>query len=187
MKMFKFTKRQSVHPDPVGSPPRVSDDRLDDAQVATFAAGCFWGVEAAFREIEGVLETRVGYTGGQTPHPSYEQVCGHGTGHAEAIEVTFDSALVSYKHLLETFWRIHDPTTPNRQGLDIGSQYRSAIFVHDEEQASQAAESRDQEQANAANPIVTEITRAGPFYEAEGYHQRYFEKQGRANCAVTLR
>jgi peptide-methionine (S)-S-oxide reductase len=185
--MFKFTKRQLERPDSVGSPARASDHRLDGAQVATLAAGCFWGVEAAFREIEGVLETRVGYTGGQTPHPSYEQVCGHGTGHAEAVEVSFDPAQVSYEHLLETFWRIHDPTTPNRQGWDVGSQYRSAIFVHDDEQASLAAESHDQEQANAVNPIVTEITPAGPFYEAEGYHQRYLEKQGRATCAVTLR
>jgi methionine-S-sulfoxide reductase len=187
MKMFKFTKRQSAHADPVGSPPRASDDRLDGAQVATFAAGCFWGVEAAYREIEGVLKTRVGYTGGQAPHPSYEQVCAHGTGHAEAVEVSFDPAQVSYKQLLEMFWRIHDPTTPNRQGWDVGSQYRSAIFVHDAEQASLAAEARDQEQTNVAKPIVTEITPAGPFYEAEEYHQRYFEKHGRAACAVTLR
>jgi peptide-methionine (S)-S-oxide reductase len=185
--MFKFTKRQSVGPDSVGSPPCASDAGPDGAQVATFAAGCFWGVEAAYREIEGVLETRVGYAGGQTPHPSYERVCSHDTGHAEAVEVSFDPGQVSYKQLLETFWRIHDPTTPNRQGWDVGSQYRSAIFVNDAEQASLAAESRDQEQTNVVKPIVTEITPAGPFYEAEDYHQRYFEKQGRATCAVTLR
>ena len=185
--MFKFTKGQSARPDPVGSPPPAADVRLDGAQVATFAAGCFWGVEAAYREIEGVLTTRVGYTGGQTSHPSYEQVCAHATGHAEAVEVSFDPAQVSYKQLLETFWRIHDPTTPNRQGWDVGSQSRSAIFVYDAEQASAAAESRDQEQASVVKPIVTEITPAGPFYEAEDYHQQYFEKQGRVTCAVTLR
>ena len=195
--MFKFTKRQSVRPDSIQSPPPVSghrldgaeasDDRLDGAELATFAAGCFWGVEAAFRQIEGVLETRVGYTGGQTPDPSYKQVCAHTTGHAEAVEVWFDPTRVSYEQLLETFWRTHNPTTRNRQGWDIGSQYRSAVFVHDAEQAELAAASLDKEQTNLRKRIATEITPAGPFYEAEEYHQRYFEKQGRAACAVTLR
>ena len=168
-------------------PPPASDDRPDGAQVATFAAGCFWGVEGAYREIDGVLETPVGYTGGQTPHQSDEQVCSHATGPADAVEVSFDPAQVSYERLLETFWRIHDPTTPNRQPRDVGSQYRSAIFVHDAQQASLAGESRDQKQATVVKPIVTEITPAGPFYEAEDSHQRYFEKQGRAACAVTLK
>jgi peptide-methionine (S)-S-oxide reductase len=185
--MFKFTKRQSARPDLVGSPAApVAHARPDGVQVATFAAGCFWGVEAAYREIEGVLKTRVGYTGGQTPHPTYEQVCAHGTGHAEAVEVWFDPSKVSYDQLLQTFWRIHNPTTRNRQGFDVGSQYRSAVFVHNADQATLAAASRDREQETTERPIVTEITPAGPFYEAEEYHQRYFEKQGRAACAVTL-
>jgi peptide-methionine (S)-S-oxide reductase len=187
MKMFKFTNRQSVRPDSVVSPPRASDDHLDGAEVATFAAGCFWGVEAAYRQIEGVLETRVGFTGGRTPDPSYEQVCGHGTGHAEAVEVVFDPAQVSYKQLVETFWAIHNPTTRNRQGWDVGSQYRSAIFVHGADQAAVAAASCGRKQQTTAKPIVTEITPAGPFYEAEEYHQRYFEKHGRAACATTVR
>ena len=185
--MFKFTKRQSARPDSVGSPAApVAHARLDGTQVATFAAGCFWGLEAAYREIEGVLKTRVGYTGGQTPRPTYEQVCAHGTGHAEAVEVWFDPNKVSYEQLLQTFWRIHDPTTRNRQGFDVGSQYRSAVFVHDADQAALAAASRDREQQTTKRPIVTEIAPAGAFYEAEEYHQRYFEKQGRAACAVTL-
>jgi methionine-S-sulfoxide reductase len=180
--MFNFIKRGAA------VPARASDPhRPDRAEIATLAAGCFWGVEAVFREIDGVLETRVGYTGGDTPTPTYEQVCSGGTGHAEAVEVTFDPTKVSYKQLLETFWRIHDPSTPNRQGWDVGSQYRSAIFVHGAEQASVAAKSRDEEQLGVVKPIVTEITPAGPFYEAEDYHQQYFEKQGRATCAVTVR
>jgi peptide-methionine (S)-S-oxide reductase len=185
--MSRFTKRLSKHPDPVGSPAPAAGARLDGAQVATFAAGCFWGVEAAYREIEGVLETRVGYTGGETPDPSYEQVCSHATGHAEAVEVWFDPAKVSYEQLLDAFWRMHNPTTRNRQGWDVGSQYRSAIFVHDADQATAAAASRDREQQVQTKPIVTEITPAGRFFEAEGYHQRYFEKQGRARCSITLR
>jgi peptide-methionine (S)-S-oxide reductase len=183
--MFKFTKRRTAHRAP--APPPRSTERLDEAQRATFAAGCFWGVEAAFREIEGVVETRVGYTGGHTRHPSYEQVCGHGTGHAEAVEVRFDPARVSYDELLRTFWRIHNPTTPNRQGPDIGEQYRSAIFVHDPDQAMLATASRDREQSSLSKPITTEISPAGPFHEAEEHHQRYLEKRGRAACAVTLR
>jgi peptide-methionine (S)-S-oxide reductase len=157
------------------------------AERATFAAGCFWGVEAAFREIEGVVQTSVGYTGGTTPSPTYEQVCAHATGHAEAIEVWFDPASVRYEQLLETFWQIHNPTTRNRQGLDIGSQYRSAIFFHSPEQEAAARSSRDREQAKRRRQIVTEIAPASAFYGAEEYHQRYFEKSGRAACAVTLR
>jgi peptide-methionine (S)-S-oxide reductase len=184
--MFKFTRRSSA-PKATAPPAGTAGARLARAPRATFAAGCFWGVEAAFREIEGVVKTRVGYTGGQTPNPTYEQVCSHATAHAEAVEVWFDPAQVSYDRLLETFWRIHNPTTRNRQGWDFGSQYRSAIFVHDADQAALAAASRDREQEALTKPIVTEITPAGTFYEAEDYHQQYFEKQGRAACAVTLR
>jgi peptide-methionine (S)-S-oxide reductase len=156
-------------------------------QRAIFAAGCFWGVEASFREIEGVVETSVGYSGGHTQDPTYEQVCSSTTGHAEAVDVWFDPALVSYDELLDTFWSIHDPTTPNRQGWDIGSQYRSAIFVHDADQERQAVASRDARQQAVTRPIVTEIVTAGPFYPAEEYHQRYFEKHGGAACATTIR
>jgi peptide-methionine (S)-S-oxide reductase len=189
--MFKLTKRSSVTPvmsPAAAAPPGAgAASNLDRAQRATFAAGCFWGVEAAFREIEGVVKTTVGYTGGETADPTYEQVCSHGTGHAEAVEVWFDPAQVSYEQLLETFWRIHNPTTRNRQGWDFGDQYRSAIFVHDADQATLAAASLTHEQESVRRPIVTEITPAGTFYAAEDYHQRYFEKQGRTACAVTLR
>jgi peptide-methionine (S)-S-oxide reductase len=154
---------------------------------ATFAAGCFWGVEAAFREIEGVLKTTVGYTGGTTTDPSYEQVCSGTTRHAEAVTVWFDLSKVDYDELLTTFWSIHDPTTKDRQGWDFGSQYRSAIFFADEEQERQAIASRDELQQKLTRPVVTEIVAAGPFYDAEDYHQRYFEKHGGAVCATTLR
>jgi peptide-methionine (S)-S-oxide reductase len=154
---------------------------------ATFAAGCFWGVEASFREIEGVVRTSVGYTGGMTADPSYQQVCSGATGHAEAVDVWFDPTLVGYGDLLATFWSIHDPTTRNRQGWDIGSQYRSAIFFHDPEQERLAIASRDERQGSLTRPIVTEIVPATEFYDAEDYHQRYFEKHGGAACATTLR
>ena len=154
---------------------------------ATFAAGCFWGIEAAFRELEGVVQTTVGYTGGRTIEPTYEQVCSEGTGHAEAVEVWFDPATIGYDDLLQTFWSIHDPTSRNRQGWDFGSQYRSAIFFHDAEQEELAIASRDQLQGARSTPIVTEITAASAFYDAEDYHQRYFEKHGGAVCATTLR
>lgn len=157
------------------------------AERATFAAGCFWGVEAALRDVDGVLETAVGYTGGDVAGPSYRQVCRGGTGHAEAVDVWFDPGQVSYEQLLETFWRIHNPTTRNRQGWDVGSQYRSAIFCHDAEQQARAISSRDDAQGSLRKPIVTEIVPASAFYRAEDYHQRYFEKQGRAACAVTFR
>jgi peptide-methionine (S)-S-oxide reductase len=160
---------------------------MTDIQRATFAAGCFWGVEASFREIEGVLRTRVGYTGGHTPAPTYEDVCGHRTGHAEAVEIWFDPDKVSYAHLLDRFWKLHNPTTRNRQGWDIGDQYRSAIFFHDAEQAATAASSRMQRQQGLRRAIVTEITPAGEFHEAEQYHQQYFEKRGRGSCAISLR
>ena len=159
----------------------------DGAERATFAAGCFWGVEAAFRQVNGVLQTAVGYTGGHVPDPSYEQVCRHRTGHAEAVEVWFDPAQVSYAQLLQTFWRIHNPTTRNRQGFDLGSQYRSAIFVHSADQQEAAIASRDAEQESLRRQIVTQITPASAFYRAEGYHQCYLEKHGRTSRAVTIR
>jgi peptide-methionine (S)-S-oxide reductase len=160
--------------------------RPDRAQRATFAAGCFWGVEAAFRELVGVLDVTVGYTGGTTVDPSYEQVCGGSTGHAEAVEVSFDPATVSYRQLLDTFWQIHNPTTLNRQGWDLGSQYRSAIFFHDPEQQRLALATREFEQESLLKSIVTEIVPAATFYRAEEYHQRYFERSGYAACGVTI-
>ena len=157
---------------------------MENAEKAIFAAGCFWGVEAAFSEIDGVVETAVGYSGGRTENPTYEQVCSDRTGHAEAVEVIFDPAAVSYEHLLEAFWELHDPTTMNRQGPDVGSQYRSAIFFHTPEQAKAARESKARAQASGKyrRPIVTEITPASEFYRAEEYHQKYFQKHGGAAC-----
>jgi peptide-methionine (S)-S-oxide reductase len=149
-------------------------------QTATFAAGCFWGVEAAFRQVPGVLEVVSGYTGGHVDNPSYRQVCGHRTGHAEAVEVTFDPQQVDYEKLLSVFWEIHDPTQLNRQGPDVGDQYRSAIFTHGAEQERAAIASRDREQRKHARPIVTQILPAPRFWPAEEYHQRYFEKNGGA-------
>jgi peptide-methionine (S)-S-oxide reductase len=153
---------------------------------ATFAAGCFWGVEAAFRQVEGVLATAVGYTGGTVANPSYEQVCTGRTGHAEAVEVTFDPERVSYQDLLEVFWSNHDPTTVNRQGPDVGTQYRSAIYVSDDEQKTSALESKQmlEEERRFKRPIVTEITPASDFYRAEEYHQQYFEKRGLSSCRI---
>jgi len=155
-------------------------------ETATFAAGCFWGVEAEFRALAGVTRTTVGYTGGDLEHPSYEQVCRGATGHAEAVEVEFDPEAISYDDLLATFWSIHDPTTRDRQGWDFGSQYRSAIFTHGERQQASALASRDARQAGVRREIVTEIAPAGGFWPAEEYHQRYLEKQGRASCAASL-
>lgn len=177
--MFKFRKRNPAQE--VLPPPPFEGHGPEGAQRATFAAGCFWGVEAAFREIRGVLQTAVGYTGGHVPSPAYRQVCGHRTGHAEAVEVWFDPAQVSYAQLLETFWRIHDPATHNRQSWDFGSQYRSEIFCHGPGQQALAIASRDAEQRSLTRPIVTQITPASAFYRAEDYHQRYLEKQGHAS------
>jgi peptide-methionine (S)-S-oxide reductase len=146
--------------------------------IATFAAGCFWGIEAAFNQIPGVLGAVSGYTGGQAANPTYRQVCSGRTGHAEAVEVTFDPSVVTYEQLLATFWNLHDPTTRDRQGPDVGSQYRSAIFTHGPEQAAAAQASLERERAKYERPIVTQIVEAPTFYPAEDYHQRYFEKNG---------
>jgi peptide-methionine (S)-S-oxide reductase len=153
---------------------------------ATFAAGCFWGVEDAFRQVRGVSSTTVGYTGGTKANPSYKDVCTGTTGHAEAVEVEFDPREVSYLELLATFWKIHDPTTLNRQGPDFGTQYRSAIYFHDAGQEAAARESKATlEKAGVfKRPIVTQIEPASAFYRAEEYHQQYFEKQGIRSCHV---
>jgi peptide-methionine (S)-S-oxide reductase len=153
---------------------------------ATFGAGCFWGVEAAFRQIDGVTQTRVGYSGGTLDDPTYEDVCSHTTGHAEVVEVTYDPDQVSYEQLLDVFWRKHDPTQLNRQGWDIGDNYRSVVFFHDDEQRAVAERTKEREQANRSAPIVTQIEPAQTFYEAEDYHQQYLEKRGRSSCTPAL-
>jgi peptide-methionine (S)-S-oxide reductase len=154
-------------------------------ETATFAAGCFWGVEASFRQVKGVLSTRVGYTGGTTDHPTYHEVCTGRTGHAEAVEITYDPAVVTYRELLDVFWSIHDPTQLNRQGPDIGTNYRSAIFYHTSDQKRLAEESKERLQGSGRfgkRRIMTEIVPAVTFWPAEEYHQQYFEKQGRSGC-----
>lgn len=154
------------------------------AEIATFGAGCFWGVEAGFRRVPGVIDVAVGYAGGHTPNPSYQDVCTDETGHAEVVQVTFDPAKVSYEQLLDVFWQIHDPTQLNRQGPDFGTQYRTAIFFHSPEQEAAAKKSKAALEASGKlrRPVATEITPAGPFYRAEEYHQRYLEKRGAASC-----
>jgi peptide-methionine (S)-S-oxide reductase len=153
---------------------------------ATFGAGCFWGVEAAFRQLDGVTRTRVGYSGGSLENPTYEDVCSHTTGHAEVVEVTYDPERVSYDQLLQVFWRKHDPTQLNRQGWDIGDQYRSVVFFHDKEQQEAALAAKAREQASYTAPIVTQVEPAETFYEAEDYHQQYLEKRGRSTCTPAL-
>jgi peptide-methionine (S)-S-oxide reductase len=153
---------------------------------ATFAAGCFWGVEATFRQLPGVKATRVGYTGGSTESPTYQDVCTDRTGHAEAVEVDYDPAQISYDKLLNIFWENHDPTQVNRQGPDHGSQYRTAIFFHSPEQQAEAIASKDKlEKSHKFNKsIATQIVPAETFYEAEDYHQQYLEKRGLATCHI---
>jgi peptide-methionine (S)-S-oxide reductase len=153
---------------------------------ATFGAGCFWGVEAAFRRLDGVKATRVGYAGGRIDNPSYEQVCSHTTGHAEVVEVTYDPDRIPYEQLLAVFWAEHDPTQLNRQGPDIGDQYRTVIFVHDDEQRAAAEESRRGVQGRLSKPVVTQIEDAPTFWPAEDYHQQFLEKRGMASCHVSL-
>ncbi|MEH6476945.1 MAG: peptide-methionine (S)-S-oxide reductase MsrA [Sneathiella sp.] len=156
------------------------------SEIAYFAAGCFWGVEAAFRQAHGVLSTAVGYQGGTTTYPTYEQICRGDTMHAEVVAVRFDPAAISYEQLLAVFWESHNPTTMNRQGPDVGTQYRSAIFYKTETQKIAAEKSKlDLENAHVFSaPIVTEISSAADFYEAEDYHQQYLEKRGLATCRI---
>jgi peptide-methionine (S)-S-oxide reductase len=156
------------------------------SEKATFAAGCFWGVETAFRQVPGVLDAAVGYSGGTKDEPTYEDVCTGRTGHAESVEVEFDPERVSYGQLLDVFWENHDPTTKNRQGPDVGTQYRSAIFFHSPEQEKAASESKARLDASGRfrRPIVTEIAPASQFWRAEDYHQRYLEKRGLAHCKI---
>jgi len=167
----------------------TSTNGSEPLATATFAAGCFWGVEALFDAVEGVVSTRVGYTGGSTADPTYKQVCRGRTGHAEAVEVVYEPASVSYEELLEVFWKGHNPTTRNRQGVDVGSQYRSAIFFHTAEQEAAAVRSKEHVAAELEGgsgllrrvkpkTVVTEIAPAATFHEAEAYHQRYFERHG---------
>ena len=153
---------------------------------AIFGAGCFWGVEAAFRRLDGVSATRVGYAGGHRDNPSYEDVCYTPTGHAEVVEVTYDEDRLPYEALLATFWAEHDPTQLNRQGPDVGEQYRSVIFVHDEAQRAAAESSRERVRSHLSRPVVTQIEDAPAFWEAEDYHQRYLEKRGLASCTPRL-
>ena len=154
--------------------------------IATFGAGCFWGVEAAFRQLAGVTGTAVGYLGGSLKNPTYKDVCSGDTGHAEVVQVEYDPAKASFEDLLNVFWTNHDPTTMNRQGPDVGAQYRSAIFFHTPEQESAARASKDTLQASGKirRPIVTEITPASEFYRAEDYHQQYLEKRGLSHCHI---
>jgi peptide-methionine (S)-S-oxide reductase len=151
---------------------------------ATFAAGCFWGVEGEFRKLKGVSATTVGYSGGEMENPTYEDVCTDRTGHAEVVQVEFDPGQIGYEELLDVFWGIHDPTTLNRQGPDAGKQYRSAIFYHSPEQkaAAEASKDRLEKSGKFKKPIVTQIAEAGPFYRAEEYHQQYLEKSGASSC-----
>jgi peptide methionine sulfoxide reductase msrA/msrB len=179
-------------PDPTGLRYCMNSVALDlkpaaevRTQVATFGAGCFWGVEAEFRKVKGVVNATVGYAGGHTKNPTYKGVCADNTGHAEAAQVEFDPSLVTYDQLLDAFWAMHDPTTPNRQGPDVGSQYRSAIFYHNEDQLKAARASMERLEKSGklrGRKIVTELVPAGEFYRAEEYHQRYFERHGFPSC-----
>ena len=160
--------------------------RLMAAHLATFGAGCFWGVEEAFRQVDGVTDTAVGYLGGTMVNPTYHDVCTGRTGHAEVVQVTYDPTRVTYEQLLDLFWQMHDPTTLHRQGPDVGTQYRSAIFFHTQEQEAAARASKEKLQASGRfrRPIVTEITATSPFYRAEEYHQQYLAKRGASSCHI---
>lgn len=158
--------------------------KKDNLEKATFAAGCFWGVEAAFRQVNGVVSTQAGYTGGKMENPTYDDVCTDETGHAEAVEVTFDPNKVSYGKLLEVFWSSHNPTQGNRQGPDVGTQYRSAVFYHNAKQKQLAVKSMKELQKKLDKKITTEIRPAGKFFRAEEYHQQYLEKRGMGSCHI---
>jgi methionine-S-sulfoxide reductase len=175
---------RSTNLDASQAPPIEPDDVPEGLDRAAFAAGCFWGVEEFFLAVPGVVDAVSGYEGGHVDRPTYEQVCSGATGHAEAVLVTFDPTRVTFEHLLEEFWRHHDPTTLNRQGPDHGTQYRSAVFVRNEAQAEAARASLDAFQAHFNRPIVTEVTDASTFWPAEAYHQRYTERTGRGGCHV---
>ena len=164
----------------------MTDQTTPTIETATFAAGCFWGVEAAFRQVKGVKATAVGFMGGAADNPSYEDVCYRDTGHAEAVQIDFDPAQVSYEDLLDVFWDSHDPTQLNRQGPDVGDQYRTAIFYHSPEQQAAAIASKDSRDKSGAyrRPIVTDITPAPTFWKAEDYHQQYLEKRGLSTCHI---
>lgn len=157
-----------------------------ETQKATFGAGCFWGVEETFRILNGVVKTAVGYAGGTIENPTYEDVCADETGHAEVVQIEFDPANISYRQLLDVFWANHDPTTRNRQGPDVGRQYRSVVFYHSPEQKAEAEEAKSalEKTGRFRRPIVTEIEPATRFYRAEEYHQRYLEKRGMSHCAI---
>jgi peptide-methionine (S)-S-oxide reductase len=159
-----------------------SQDKNGKTEKASFAAGCFWGVEEAFRCLNGVISTSVGYMGGEYENPTYEDVCTGGTGHAETVEIIYDPSIISYNELLAVFWNNHDPTTPERQGPDIGSQYRSVIFYYNNQQKRQAINSREKVQSRFRQDIVTQIVPATKFYKAEDYHQQYLAKRGRKSC-----
>ena len=162
------------------------ENNLEDNnfEKATFAAGCFWGVEAAFRQIKGVKSTQVGYTGGSMENPTYEDVCSDETGHAEAVEITFDSKKVPYEKLLDVFWQNHNPTQGNRQGPDVGTQYRSAVFYHNAKQKELAAKSLKEQEKKYDKQITTQIKPAEKFFRAEDYHQQYLEKRGMSSCHI---
>lgn len=171
----------------MNSPHTPADESTEQA---TFGTGCFWCTEAIFRELKGVRAVVSGYSGGQLKNPTYEQVCTGRTGHAEVVQITFDPKVISFEELLEVFWRVHDPTTPNRQGADVGPQYRSAIFYHNDRQRQLAEEYKQKLNASGAflKPIVTEITRFEAFYPAEDYHQQYYERHGRQPyCQLVIR
>jgi len=168
----------------------IAKPKVEKLEKATFAAGCYWGVEAAFEQIKGVVRATSGYTGGKFKNPTYKDVCSDTTGHAEAVELEYDPNIISYDKLLDIFWDIHDPTTPNKQGPDIGSQYRSVIFYYTPEQkeAALASKKRLEESKKYKRPIVTEIVPAGNFYKAEEYHQRYYAKHGlKPTCHLPLK
>jgi len=175
-------ENHQLHPKP--SPSEQGVD-ISGSRKATFGAGCFWGVEAAFRAVDGVVDTSVGFLGGTVENPTYHQVCSGRTGHAEVVEVLYNPAIISYEKLLEVFWDCHDPTTQDRQGVDIGSQYRSVIYFHDAEQEVAARKSREllEKSGKFTRPLVTEITPASTFYKAEEYHQKYLEKRGQPSCS----